>query len=110
MDNNNDNIKFVGYSADGTLKQALKNRKYTMDLKDFYNAVNQASSSGCSCCKQDDVKVYCIQLVGLAPIKPTVLSLCDECLKSLPIELTVINLSSKGSPPLLIDRQYESEV
>jgi hypothetical protein len=103
MDNSNNNIRFVGYCADGTLRQALKHRKYAMNLKDFYNAVNQASS-GCSCCKQDDVKVYCMQPVGLL-IKQTVLSLCVNCISNkLPIELTIINIDSNGAPPLLISR------
>jgi hypothetical protein len=104
-----DNIKFLGYSADGTFKNALKTRKKHGTLEDFYNKVNQASSNCCSCCKQENITLYAVQPVGL-PIKPTVLSICYECLKLLPKELTVINLSGKGSPPLLIDRQYESEV
>lgn len=107
--NSNNNIKFLGYASDFNLKQALKHRKYTMSLKDFYNNVNQTTSSGCSCCKQDGVKVYCILPVGL-PIKPIALSLCAECLQSLPMALTVINLDSNGAPPTLIYRQYESEV
>lgn len=109
MDNTNINIKFVGYSSDGTMKNALKHRTYNTSLETFYGAVNQDSSGCCSCCKHDDVKVYCIQPVSL-PIKATALSMCYECLKSLPIELTVINLDSDGAPPLLIDRMYESEV
>jgi hypothetical protein len=106
---NNINIKFVGYSDAGTMKNALNHRTYTVNLETFYNAVNQDSSGCCSYCKQETHKLYCIQPVSL-PIKHTALSMCYECLKSLPIELTVINIDSNGSPPLLIDRQYESEV
>jgi len=105
----NTNITFVGYSSDGTMKQALKNRKYNINLEDFYNAVN-TTGSGCSCCKQEDVNVYAVQPVGIPQIKPSILSICSDCLQSLPIELTVINLDSHGAPPLLIDRTYESEV
>lgn len=105
MDNNNLNIKFVGYSDGGTLKQALKNRNYNMDLETFYNAVNQTTTCGCSCCKQDTVNLYCIQPISL-PIKPTVLSLCVECLQSLPLILTVIGVDCGGSPPQLVDRKY----
>ncbi len=54
---NNINIKFLGHSSDGQLKQALKHRNYSMDLKEFYNAVNQTTSSGCSCCKQETHKL-----------------------------------------------------
>jgi hypothetical protein len=104
-----DNIKFLGYCADGTLKMALKTRKKHGTLEDFYKSVNQMSSSGCSCCRKETHKLYCIQPVGL-PIKPTILSLCDECIRQLPEALTIINLSGKGSPPLLIDKIYESEV
>lgn len=103
MDNN---TKFLGYCLDGTFKNALKTRKKHGTLKDFYEAVNQAS---CSCCKKETIILYAVQPVEL-PIKPTVLSLCIECLKSLPMELTVINLDSGGAPPLLINKIYESEV
>jgi len=104
-----DNIKFLGNSADGQFKAALRHRKTPIELEAFYNAVNQVSNGCCSCYKQD-VKVFAVQPVGL-PIKATVLSLCDECLRSLPMELTVINISGKGSPPLLIDKIYgDSEV
>lgn len=102
-------IKFVGYSDAGTLKQALKHRTYNISLEDFYSAVSQDSSNCCSCCKQENITLYCVQPVSL-PIKHTALSMCYECLKSLPIQLTVINLSGKGAPPLLIDRIYESKV
>ncbi len=104
-----DNIKFLGYSADGTLKQALKNREKPMYLETFYDAVNQTTDSNCcSCCKQE-VTIYAVQPVSL-PIKPTVLSLCAECISKLPMELTAINLSGNGAPPLLVDKIYESEV
>lgn len=98
MDNS---IKFIGYFADGSLKQALKNRKNPMALETFYNAVNQASN-GCSCCKKEDAKVYAIQPVGIPQIKPTMLSICDECCSKLPTALKVINLDSNGTPPTLI--------
>lgn len=105
-----DNIKFLGYSADGTFKKALKNRENPMKLETFYNVVNQVTSSGCCSCCNQEVIVYAVQPVSL-PIKTTVLSLCTECLRSLPVELEVINLSSKGAPPLLIDKIYsDSEV
>lgn len=104
MDNTNISIKFVGNFADGQLKAALKHRTYNISLEDFYNSVNQPSSSGCSCCKQDDVNLYCILPVEL-PIKQTTLSMCDRCLQALPIELTVINIDSVGCPPTLISRQ-----
>lgn len=96
-----DNIKFLGYSADGTIKKALRNRKNPMSLETFYTAVNQATIGGCSCCKHD-AKVYCIQPVGIVQIKATALSLCIECLRSLPTELEVINIDSNGAPPALI--------
>lgn len=104
MDSNN--IKFVGYSADGTMKTALKHRDNPIKLDTFYNAVNQDSSNCCSCCKKENIILYAILPVGL-PIKATALSLCDECLRSLPVELTVINIDSNGAPPQLIDRKYE---
>lgn len=104
---NNINIKFMGYSDAGTLKQALKSRNFNMNLATFYKSVNQTTNSGCSCCKQDNVNLYCIQPISL-PIKPVVLSLCVECLKSLPLELTIINIESNGAPPALISRTYES--
>ncbi|MBC2581775.1 hypothetical protein [Clostridium sp. DJ247] len=101
-----DNIKFLGYFADGTFKKACKQRENPTSLDTFYNAVNQATASGCcSCCKQE-VIVYAVQPVEL-PIKPAVLSLCVECLSSLPIALEVINLSSHGAPPLLVQVQKE---
>lgn len=110
MNNNNFNIKFMGYSGDGQLKRVLKHRNYSMDLETFYNAVNHTTNSGCSCCKQDTSDLYCIQPVSL-PIKPTVLSLCVECLESLPSGLSVINISGRGAPPQLIDSIYvQSEV
>ena len=81
----------------------------TAELETFYNAVNQSTTSGCcSCCKQE-VIVYAVQPVGL-PIKPTVLSLCVECARRIPVALEVINLSSKGAPPLLVDKIYSSVV
>lgn len=104
-----DTIRFVGYFADGPFKQALKNRKTPMELETFFTAVNQAAAGGCSCCTQD-VRVYAIYSVGLQQIKQSVLSLCTECLKSLPVELEVINIDSNGSPPALIDKIYSSEV
>lgn len=98
-----DNIKFLGYFADGTFKKACKRRENPTILDTFYNAVNQATASGC--CKQE-VIVYAVQPVEL-PIKPTVLSLCVGCLSSLPLALEVINLSSHGAPPLLVQVQKE---
>jgi hypothetical protein len=106
---NNINIKFVGYAGDGTMKNALKHRTYAISLEDFYNAVNQDSSGCCSCCKQENIILYAIQPV-LLPIKATAVSLCYECLKSLPLELTVIGVDCNGAPPQLIDRKYESWV
>jgi hypothetical protein len=100
---NNISISFLGYSDAGTMRNALKNRTYNTSLKDFYNAVNQDSSNCCSCCKQENIPLYCVQPV-LMPIKATALSLCDECLRSLPLELTVINIDCNGTPPTLIDR------
>lgn len=109
MNNTNISINFVGNFADGQLKAALKHRKYNLSLETFYNAVNQSTTDGCSCCKKENVVIYAVVPVGL-PIKPTVLSLCDECIQALPIELTVINLDSNGCPPTLISRQIESKV
>lgn len=103
MDNS---IKFIGYFADGSLKQALKNRKNPMALKTFYSAVNQACN-GCSCCKNEDAKVYAIQPVGIVQIKPTILSLCSECYSKLPTDFMVINLDNNGTPPALIYRWCE---
>lgn len=60
-----DNIKFLGYFSDGTLKKACKQCKNPTSLDTFYNAV---------------------QPVEL-PIKSAVLSLCVECLSSLPLAL-----------------------
>jgi len=106
MDNNNNiNISFVGYASDRNMKKALKHRTYAINLEDFYNAVNQDSSGCCSCCKQENVILYALQPV-LLPIKATALSLCDECLRSLPLELTVIGVDCNGAPPQLIDRKY----
>jgi hypothetical protein len=48
-----DTIKSVGYSSDGTFKNALKSRKNPIELETFYNAVNQVSSNCFSCCKQE---------------------------------------------------------
>lgn len=111
MDNNNNlSINFMGHSADGRLKDTLKHRNYNMDLETFYKSVNQTTNTGCSCCKQDTTDLYCIQPISL-PIKPTVLSLCVECLKSLPLGLSVINLSGRGAPPQLTDNIFiQSEV
>lgn len=99
MDTNN--IKFVGFSADGQFKMAYKHRESPMSLEAFYGAVNQATAGGCCCCKKD-VRVYCIYPVGIVQIKTKVLSLCCECLRSLPKELEVINIDSNGSPPTII--------
>lgn len=97
------NIKFLGNFSDGTLKKACKQRENPTSLDTFYNAVNQATASRCcSCCKQE-VIVYAVEL----PIKPAVLSLCVECLSSLPLALEVINLSSHGAPPLLVQMQKD---
>jgi len=105
MDTNN--IKFVGFSADGQFKKAYKQRENPMSLESFCTAVNQpTTSSCCSCCRQD-VKVFAVQPVGVAQIKTIILSLCYECLKSLPAELEIINIDSNGAPPALI---YGSEV
>lgn len=105
-----DNIKFLGYSADGTFKKALRNRKNHMNLETLYKAVNEDTISGCcSCCKQDNI-VYAVQPVGIPQIKTTALSICDECASRLPVELTIINLDSNGAPPALIYKIYESEV
>ena len=101
----NISVKFLGHSGDGQLKQALKNRNYNMDLATFYKSVNQTTTCGCCCCKQDTTDLYCIQPISL-PIKPAVLSLCVECLKSLPLGLSVINLNGRGAPPQLIDSIY----
>jgi len=98
-----DTIKFLGYSADGSFKNAYKHRENPIELETFFNAVNQVTSSGCSCCRQD-VRVFAIQPVGIVQIKPTVLSLCTECLRSLPQELEVINIDSNGATPALIYR------
>ena len=95
-----DNIKFLGYFSDGTFKKAYKQCENPTSLDTFYNAVNQATAS--RCCKQD-VIVYAVEL----PIKPAVLSLCVECLSSLPLALEVITLSSHGAPPLLVQVQKE---
>lgn len=106
----NINIKFLGYSADGSFKRAYKKRENPMSLETFFSAVNQATVGGCSCCKQD-VIVFAVQPVGIPQIKPTALSLCVECLRSLPVELEVINIDCNGAPPLLIDKIYgDSEV
>lgn len=105
----NINIKFAGYFSDGTMKNALKHRENPMDLETFFKAVNQTTTSGCSCCKQD-VRVYCIMPVGIPQIKPTTLSLCYKCLKALPEAFEVINIDSNGCPPTLINRTYKSEV
>lgn len=99
-------IKFWGYSPDGSFKRACKNRENPMKLETFYNAVNQGTVGGCSCCTQD-VRVYAIYPVGLQQIKQTVLSLCYECLRSLPTDLKVINIDSNGAPPALIYRWCE---
>lgn len=104
-----DNIKFVGYSDAGTMKTALKHRSSPIELETFYKRVNQASNGCCSCCKKENVVIYAIQPVGL-PIKANALSLCYECLRSLPKELTVINTDSNGAPPALIYKIYESKV
>ncbi len=105
----NINISFVGYASDGNMKKALKHRTYAINLEDFYSAVNQDNTSGCcSCCKKETT-VYAIQPV-LLPIKHTALSICGECLQSLPLELTVIGVDCNGAPPQLIDRKYESWV
>ena len=108
MDNNNIKVKvnFVGYAGDGTLKRALKSRKNPMDLETFYYVVNQTTTCGCSCCNQD-VKVYAIYVVGIPQIKSTTLSLCSECARALPEELTVISVDSNGAPPTLIYKKYE---
>ncbi len=105
--NNNISINFVGYAGGHSMKKALKNRTYAINLEDFYKAVNQdtTSSGCCSCCKQENIILYAIQPV-LMPIKATALSLCDECLRSLPLELTVIGVDCNGAPPQLIDRKY----
>lgn len=104
-----DKINFVGYSADGSFKRALRSRENPMDLETFYNAVNQTTSIGfCRCCKQENI-VFAVMTCGL-PIKPYVLSLCVECLRSLPVELDVINVDSNGAPPALIYKIAESEV
>ncbi len=103
MDMDINNINFVGFSADGQFKRAYKHRENPMLLETFYGAVNQATAGGCSCCKKD-VRVYCIYPVGIVQIKIKVLSLCEECLRSLPKELKVINIDSNGSPPTLIYR------
>ncbi|CDX01516.1 Hypothetical protein DPCES_1629 [Desulfitobacterium hafniense] len=96
-----DDIKFIGYCPDGQFKMALKNRKNPMELETFFTAVNQAAAGGCGCCKQD-AKVYAVYPAGLHQIKPDVLSICAECLKSLPTELDVINIDSNNAPPALI--------
>lgn len=107
MDNNNNiSINFVGYSSNSDMKKALKNRTYATSLEDFYSAVNQDSNGCCSCCKQENVILYAI-LPVLLPINATALSLCDECLMSLPLELTVIGVDCNGAPPQLVDRKYE---
>ncbi|MDR3597093.1 hypothetical protein [Clostridium sp.] len=105
MDNNNNlNISFVGY-AGGSMKKALKNRTYAIHLEDFYKAVNQDTTSGCcSCCKKETI-IYAI-LPVLLPIKATALSICYECLRSLPLELTVTGVDCNGAPAQLIDRKY----
>jgi hypothetical protein len=100
-------IKFIGYSADRQLRKACNQRENPMELKNFYNAVNQDTASGCSCCKKDTVRVYAIQPVGIPQIKPSVLSLCAECLRSLSTDLMVINIDSNGAPPALIYRWCE---
>ena len=105
-----DNIRFVGYFADGQFKQALKNRENPMELETFFTTVNQGAVGGCCCCMQQEVRVYAIYPVGLQQIKQSVLSLCTECLKSLPVELEVINIDSNGAPPALIYKIYSSEV
>jgi hypothetical protein len=88
------------------MKNALKHRTYDINLDEFYDKVNQTTSSGCcSCCKKETT-IYAIQPV-LLPIKAKVLSICDECLKSLPFELTVIGVDCNGAPPQLIDRKYD---
>jgi len=103
----NINISFVGY-AGGDMKKALKNRTYAISLEDFYSAVNQdnTKSGCCSCCKKETT-VYAV-LPVLLPIKATALSLCYECFRSLPLELTVVGVDCNGAPPQLIDRKYES--
>lgn len=101
MDKNNINIKFARYFADGTLKSALKHRVNPMELESFCNAVNQ-EGTGCSCCKNDTVRVYAIYPIGIVQIKPTILSLCAECCSKLPTKLEVINIDSCGTPPTLI--------
>lgn len=74
-----------------------------MALEDFYDAVNQTTTTGgCSCCKQDNVIVYAIYVVGIEPIKPSTLSLCSECCSHLPSALKVISIDSNGAPPTLI--------
>lgn len=107
MDNNNSNISinFVGYAGDRNMKNVLKNRTYAIYLDEFYDKVNQDNTSGCcSCCKKETT-IYAI-LPVLLPIKDTALSLCDECLRSLPLELTVIGVDCGGAPAQLIDRKY----
>lgn len=103
------NTKSIGNSADGQFKVALKARESSVKLETFYNAVNQASSSNCCSCCSKETLVYAVK-TGLLPIKPTIINLCGECLASLPNELSVINLNSIWSPPLLIYKTTESEV
>jgi hypothetical protein len=78
-------------------------------LEDFYAAINRYSKyKYCSYCTKETL-VYAVK-TGLLPIKPTVINLCGKCLELLPNELSVINLNSIGSPPLLIYKIYKGEV
>jgi hypothetical protein len=103
MDNNNLKVRFVGYAGDGQLKAALKSRKNPIELETFYNAVNQTTTGGCSCCKQD-AKVYAIYVVGIPQINNSTISLCSECASQLPEPLTIISIDSNGAPPTLIQK------
>jgi hypothetical protein len=108
MDTNN--IKFLGYGADGLFQKACKQRENPMNLQCFFNAVNQDTTNGCcSCCKQDGVVVYAVMQWGL-PIKPNSLSLCVNCVRKLPLALKVHNLGSNGAPPMLGYKINNSEV
>ena len=102
----NNNIKFLRYSADGIFKEACKQHKNPLELEISYSAEYQMTSS--SCCKQDTI-IFSLLPVELQ-IKPTVLSLCSECASRLPLTLEVINLSSNGASPALVDKIYSSEV
>lgn len=112
MDNNNNIVKldakFVGYAADRTLKNALKNRTNPMALEDFFKAINQTTATGgCSCCKQDNLILYAVYVVGIKQIRHSTLSLCSECCSHLPTGLRVVSIDSNGAPPTLI---YNKEV